>query len=580
MPILFVVCVLPFIMRMEIVTTGLENVAFLPASMAKRADFFLFWKSRSFVITAVIMLVIMLDYFLMRRGRDRGFKSWIPLVGYEVFAALSALTSSHSEYVTSGMMEHFESIWVLMGYGIAAYYTYLFVETKEDVNLIVGGMLLSAFFQCLLGLFQMSGNDILSSGFMKDLMVPGKYAHFRDQIVFNFSEEIYQRVSGTLYNTNYAGVYFCMIFPIALAAVVFMKGKRKIVAAVLTAILFLCLIGTGSKSAILTLFLILIAGSILIASADRKHWYFGFVVVIMLISVWFGYDKLTGIETGKRITESLELSSATYKLQDIQLQKDTVDVVFDGKKISIGWEKIGEALYLDVRDETGAKMELQDTKKKRRVKFADPHFKGIQLWCYRKDGIPYLCMKYDGQEWKFTDKTEDGTMRYINIWGKADRIEKAETALFGGKETWFTYRGYIWGRTLPLLEKYVIAGSGPDTFLLVFPQNDYVMRSNMGFGFFSEILSKPHCMYLQMAAQTGVVSLLMFLVFVGITMADFVKCLRQNKNKLPETYLMTGIFLAVLGYLVLGIFNDSMIVTAPLFFVLLGMGKKISKIYG
>ena len=578
LPILFVICILPFVLRMEIITTGLENLTFLPASMAKRADFFLYWKGRLLIISAVIMLLVLLDYFLMRRGRDRGWKTWLPLIGYEVCAFLSAFTSDYPMYAMQGIMEHFESLWVLLGYGIVAYYTYLFIETKEDVYLIVGGLLISSFFQCVLGLFQIAGKDILNSAFFKELMIPGEYAQFREQVVFNFSEEIYQRVSTTLYNTNYAGVYFCMILPIALGAIIFAKGRKKIFVVILSVALFLCLIGTGSKSALLTIFIVLLIGSIMLAIKDRKRWYRGLIAVVVMLFLWFGYDKLTGIETGKRITESMTRSAATYKLQDIQLQEDTVEVMFDGKMISIGWEKTGEALYLDVRDETGAKMELRDTKKKRRVKFADPHFKGLRLWCYRKDGIPYLCMKYDGQEWKFTDATEDGTMCYINIWGKADRIEKAESVLFDGKETWFTYRGYIWGRTIPLLKKYIIWGSGPDTFLHVFPQNDYVMRANMGFGFFSEILSKPHCMYLQMAVQTGVVSVLLFLIFLGITIADFVNWMCRNKTMLPENYLMIGVFLAICCYLILGIFNDSMIVTAPIFFVLVGMWKKMCQI--
>ena len=577
LPIIFITCILPFVLRMEIISTGLEDMAFLPASMAQRADFFLYWKSRLFVVTGGIMLLVLLDYFFMRKGKDRNWKTWIPLIGYEIFVILSALGSSYSRYAFHGMMEHFETVWVLVGYGIVAYYTYIFVETKKDVQLVMGCLLVSVFFQGMLGLCQMAGNDILNSGFVIDLMIPGKYAQYKDLIVFNFSEEIYQRVSTTLYNTNYAGVYFAMMLPVTLVATVLVKGRRKVIPGVISVIAFICLIGTGSKSAILTFFIMLIFGVILFACIDKKRWYVGVLIGAGMLLLWLGYDSLTGLDTGKRVAESMDFSAREYKLQDIQLQEDAINVVFDGKKITVGWNKIGEALYLDVRDENGAQMKLRDNKKHRRVRLKDSHFKGLRLWCYRKDGIPYLCMEYEGQQWKFTDATEDGTMRYINLWGKADRIEKAESILFNGKEEWFTYRGYIWGRTFPLLKDYIFTGSGPDTFLFVFPQNDYVMRSNMGFGFFSEILSKPHCMYLQMAVQTGVISLILFLVWALIAISDFIKFLRQKGGEPAGNYAAIAVFLSAGSYLLTGIFNDSMIVTAPLFFVLLGLGKKMCK---
>ena len=328
----------------------------------------------------------------------------------------------------------------------------------------------------------------------------------------------------------------------------------------------------------MTFFIVFISGVVLIGMDNKTYCFAGVIVAAILFFLWFGYDKLTGLDTGKRVADSMKLSVQEYKLQDIRLQEDTVEVAFDGRKIKIGWKKEGEALYLDVRDEAGQQLELRDNKKKRRVRLVDPHFKGLRLWCYRKQGIPYLCMKYDEREWKFTDATEDGTMKYINIWGKADEIETFETSLFNGRETWFTYRGYIWGRTIPLLKDYLVLGSGPDTFLFVFPQKDYVMRSNMGWGFFSEILTKPHSMYLQMAVQTGVVSLVLFLIWIGMTVWELITGICKKGRKKSEDYMVFGIFLSIIGYLVMAIFNDSMIVTSPLFFVLIGMGRKACKI--
>jgi O-antigen ligase len=75
----------------------------------------------------------------------------------------------------------------------------------------------------------------------------------------------------------------------------------------------------------------------------------------------------------------------------------------------------------------------------------------------------------------------------------------------------FSGRAFIWSRTLPLLMDNIFLGTGPDTFLLAFPNDDFVALSNSGYG--DELITKPHNMYLQTAVQTGVLSLICFLVF-------------------------------------------------------------------
>ena len=86
----------------------------------------------------------------------------------------------------------------------------------------------------------------------------------------------------------------------------------------------------------------------------------------------------------------------------------------------------------------------------------------------------------------------------------------------GSGEEFLNGRGYIWGRTIPVILENPLLGTGPDTFMLTFPQNDYVARSNLGHSFFSQIITNAHNLYLHMAAQTGIPSLLCFLTFVII----------------------------------------------------------------
>ena len=90
-------------------------------------------------------------------------------------------------------------------------------------------------------------------------------------------------------------------------------------------------------------------------------------------------------------------------------------------------------------------------------------------------------------------------------------MREAETAIFDSKPKLFSNRGYIWARTIPLLKDNIIVGSGPDTFVLEFPNYDYVNSAYVGF--LNQIVTKPHNLYLQMAVQTGCVSAIAFIVF-------------------------------------------------------------------
>lgn len=98
---------------------------------------------------------------------------------------------------------------------------------------------------------------------------------------------------------------------------------------------------------------------------------------------------------------------------------------------------------------------------------------------------------------------------------------------------------------------------------MTFPQNDYVGRINAAKVIYAGIITKPHSLYVQTAVQTGVLSLLCLLAFYGTSL----KKLLKKKGKMWKV-----IALCVAGYFIMGLVNDSMVVTAPVFWVLLGMG--------
>ena len=55
-------------------------------------------------------------------------------------------------------------------------------------------------------------------------------------------------------------------------------------------------------------------------------------------------------------------------------------------------------------------------------------------------------------------------------------------------------------------------------------------------------------------------------------------CLLRNEHKTLEGVLAKGIMISLIGYLLMGITNDSSVTVAPLSFVILGLGFAINRI--
>ena len=149
--------------------------------------------------------------------------------------------------------------------------------------------------------------------------------------------------------------------------------------------------------------------------------------------------------------------------------------------------------------------------------------------------------------------------------------------MFEAGDAFLNGRGYLWKRIIPLIAKNPLLGTGPDTFLQVFPQNDYVARANLGYGFFSEILTNAHSLYLQIGLQNGLLVLLCILWLL----VNYIKKTWKfyaHKEFYDETdRIGVGCFLGSLGYLICGCTFASSICTTPIFMILVGLTIGIQK---
>ncbi|GAB4285554.1 MAG: hypothetical protein Kow0029_32330 [Candidatus Rifleibacteriota bacterium] len=224
---------------------------------------------------------------------------------------------------------------------------------------------------------------------------------------------------------------------------------------------------------------------------------------------------------------------------------------------------IAEPGVLEIKKEPDQKYLVLFPEKKLRgyVIFVWPALKMFEI--SRGGGKIYLALKGEGF------KMLDPLFRPVEL-------KRPESWGFEGMERFASNRGYIWARTFPLLRRAVLIGYGPDTFPVFFPNYDWIGKLRC-WGTTSIIVEKPHNMYLQVFFSSGLLSLIVLLyLFFGYCHESLKICLGNLDGSLSNV-LGTGLFVSVTGYLAAGMFNDSTVALAPVFWSFLGLGIAVNR---
>ena len=585
-PLIIAIAFLPLIIRMKTYDSGLSIFNWF-SSDGNKLDFFLYYKSYIFTGISAIISIILLwnliqhrfinskkDNMLIEDGRYKGNTAFIPLIIYGAFALLSTIFSKYSSFGYTGIYEQFESVFVLLGYCLIVYYAFLVIRTEEDVKYIMKWLLASALILCFIGLTQAFGHDFFSTTFGKKLIIPSSHWNAINELEFNFEKN---RVFLTLYNPNYVGSYVALILPILVMLLFFTKNNKLRIAYVVSILsLIISLIGSSSRAGLVGLAVSMIFLLILMRKKLLAHWKVAAgalitsVAGVILLTAFFGNNFLGRFQN--IISDS---KTPEYALSSIRTNDDNVEITYNKNKLYIQMD-ITEDNVIDLRLKDGNNTPVESGYDEETSSYLmnDPRFSSLPIQILNiNDGYGFS-ITIDGTRWIFTNQTEDGTYYYLNNFGKLDKIVPSESAVFTNYQRLGSGRGFIWAKTIPLLKNHMLLGSGADTFSLVFPHNDYVGRYH--FGDIDSIFTKPHSMYLQIGVQTGVLSLIGFLAFYIIYFINSIGLYFKNNFDTYLSQVGAAIFLGTLGYMIAGIFNDSTITVAPVYWALTGIGLAIN----
>ena len=472
------------------------------------------------------------------------------------------------EFSFHGIVEQYEHIGVLLAYGIVAVYFY-FTCGDRGKGIFRGALLAGAAIQCVIGFTQLTENDFWNSSWED---ADSSRKERRDRLLFCIWRGGQRTGIPSFYHPNYAAVYLLLVLPSAVAAACCArKVWQKAAALLLTASLLICLWGTGSKTAALVLPAVILLGGLLALPGKRGRIRFSALWLLGIMTAAAMAFLLPGTTFLKEIGSSIIPERQIYALEEVSLAEEGIYVTWNENRLLLFMEEEEEKTYFSVLGADGNGLPMN----------YDPetgHFTllseggELEFEAYTEDENFWIIM-YQGEiPWYFTKSSEDTSWKYINLYQKPDTPENAPAAFGKGYESALSGRVYLWSRSLPLLGQHLLLGSGPDTFPLIFPQNDYVTRANVGLDMLMPVISKVHSLYLQIALQTGMISLAALLVFWIRYFLHGRKIMKRKGQSREEIIWEAAGLVSVAGFLLMGITNDSVVAVSPVFWALLGMG--------
>lgn len=576
-PIIFIIVIVPLIVYCKIIELPKEIADFWKGGTTN-ADFYSYYKFIALIIGTLAALAAYGGLALNGKlPLQKEKKYYIPLIIYSFFTIISTIGAYNKQVAVEGFPDMYQGVFVLLSYAVLMFILLNYIRYETDIKIIVYSFVILTVLEGVLGISQYFGFDFLQSDLGKELITPKEIDASR--LGFTFGQ---YTISGTLYNTNFVGSFASLVLPLTTILYIYEKDKKlSIIFGFSALIAFATWLGCNSRAGYLGITSAFIIGIIVF----RKIIKLNYKKILILFTVFIFITILLNTVSGGRVLNQFSrLNPATEieKIQDINKNQrirfeevsltDNTFTIKTTKETLIG---VMENSNLSFMDEDGKRLDVT-ADVEGNISFVDENYSEYSF-NFNEDSSLIKSYIY-GREWRLFAASND-ELKVISINDKlTEPMEAPRVKLFDGREEIATNRGYIWSRTIPMLKDTLIIGYGPDNYPLVFPQEDYVGRFNVGNkGMLDIVIDKPHNMYLQTAINTGVISLLELMAIWIIYLFDSFRIyIRGNMESFAE-YMGAATFLSITAYLVAGLFNDNIISVAPLFWILLGMGIGINR---
>ena len=540
-------------------------------------DFFSYSKMMFLIFSTVFLTLIFLwkSYKKIKWQPVYGF-----LIVYTVLIVLSTAISPFRELAIRGLGDRYEGIFTLFAYLLLFFVAYNIAKDKEDRKIVIGGVIAGSVVVGLVGIFQYWGLDIYRTRFMQQIITPEEFSNFK--FTFQFGKAT---IYSSLYNTNFVGSYMVIMLFLAIGLFLNSESKKaKNWSYAYALLMFANWIGCRSRAGIMGGQIIFVFALLLffrlIKTYKKDLIILGcsFAVVFLVMNTVESdqgnlADKFTSINTPSN--PNTYLRDAYVENGALVIKDKFTDIkVFQKEGRVQFFDDTNKALTPQVKkykslelNENGQEVSVERYK----IYFNEEKYKRYSFNILR-DGM--LELEYNHEDIRIINYTivfVGDTYKSPGITGKLfDIVKIPRLHALDGYETLGSMRIYNWTRTLPLLKETMYLGYGPDTFSIVFPQND-TFGKTISYGMANIVVDKPHNMYLQIAVNTGIISLVVFVIGLFIYLLDGIVAYRGLEKVSVEAFLWLG----VLAYHATAMFNDSLVSVAPIAWITFGISAGI-----
>ena len=571
LPLQFILILLPLILYLQMGSSGYSAYPWNAADDTY-VDVFLHGKMIVFMIVAAVTLILAVQKTIkMDKGaRKQALQKFIPLFVYFGLVLISTICSENITYSLSGSMDAKEPFGVLAGYVIIAFYAYAVVDGLDDLAQLTLAAVIGGTCMAVIGVMQVMGKDPLTLEFVQRLFAGNEFIETYGLLRLTFPVG---QAYGTLFNPNYVGTYVAMYTPLLLIGFVMYKQLwKKAVCGLSVVGLLIMLFASQSRTGLISVIAVAVMMIIFLGRSIWKHWYLvipGITFVIMSFSLFDTYrDNLLS----NRLKQMFAIEASNLPVSGVDTTGSGVRVQYKDTEYTVLMPVSGSDFgYVALEGDVQKTVTFNEDKTQAYFTLSNGDEITIETALFENSYA--FGLDINGRKFYFTNQLVVGNYKYINELGRLDECIIPDN-VFPGYESVASGRGYVWGRSIPLLLDNLVVGSGPDTFGIEFPQNDYVARYKSGYD--NIIFTRPHNFYLQMGVQTGTLSLIVFLAFYVIYFFSSVRRYFFRKFSKAEEWIGLALFLSTVGFMAAGIANDSLIVVTPIFYLLIGTGMAVN----
>lgn len=607
-------CLSILALRTKLDKMPLSDIYWIPYSdNTLITDIYSYYKALMVVIAGLAAAAVLGAKLATKKIQIKSKYLYIPAAVYLVLALLSSLFSDYRYFAFKGAYQHYEGIFVLISYIVVMFFLYHIVNSHRRVGIIVFTALAAALLLGIVGLSQAMGRDLFTTLTWEKFITPNVVyedgstawqrleamaAEGKSPYVHIFTRgEVYQSV----YNVNYVPFYLCLILPLVAMLFIRLYQSKKPAIKVLSfsllaffGLLVYNFFAANSASGFFGLLIMAIAALVLLNKRIFK-WIVPILCILIVAGAvmgvlsdrWLPEVKSKFSELGSAISRSFKIYAQGEDIKtDYENAPGSVFAIIDYIETGegrVGFSVDGNLLQVIrdeenkqflITDDEGTPLPLMYTDKEGVYAIADERFHDYVRVEHRGAlDVYYIILVTQKTNWRFIFR--EGTFYYTNRHGYEVTLRNVPHIGFEGHYDFGSSRGRIWATTIPMLKDRIFLGSGADTYMFVFPQNDYATlystRADLGL-----ITDKAHNLYMQYWVQTGLISLIAWLVMVFFYIVGAVKYFWKRGFEDFSDFVNGGIFLGILGFLTTALFNDGSVNTMPMFYTMLGTGLAIN----